>query len=56
MYEVIATVSQMHASGLQILVPYSQPLLAPDRKCLAHFPVPGGGNPIFPVAETDYAA
>ena len=40
MYKVIATVSQMHASGLQILATHSQPLLALDRKCLAHFPVP----------------
>ena len=40
MYEAIASVSQMHASRLQMLATHSQPLLAPDRKCLAHFPVP----------------
>ena len=47
-YKVIASVSQMHTSRFQILATHSQPLLAPDRKCLAHFPVPvpfriGGG-------------
>jgi hypothetical protein len=40
MYKIIASVSRMHASGLRILASRSQVLLAPDRKCLALFPVP----------------
>ena len=40
MYEFIAFVSKMHAGGLQILAAHSQTSLAPDRKGLAHFPMP----------------